>query len=170
MPGVQEDPRVAAQPPQQLSRPSPPLPGPPSQGQPPEPGQNMPFWNLTVGNHLQGVLLLVLLLLVFWGLWRMALPAIGKAWGGSDGAVVAESRDETLDPVGGAPLTLAEVADLQVALTEAGYDPGPVDGIMGEMTRRAADEARGELGLEQESDRRLLEILTLTLEMAGPSQ
>ena len=163
MPGVQEDPRAAGPATAQLSPPRPP-------GPPPDPDDGLPRWNLVVGNHLQGVVVLILILLGFWGLWTVAAPAIGDAFDGPYAAIVIESGDEILDPTGEAPLTLAEVADLQAALTEAGYDPGPTDGIMGELTRRAADEARTDLDLEQESDRRLLEVLTLASDQAEPDR
>ncbi len=163
MPGVQEDPRAAGPAPPQLS------PPPEPQGPPPDPDEGLPRWNLVVGYHLQAVMVLILLLLGFWGLWRVAVPAISDALNGPYAAVVIESGDEILDPTGEAPLTIAEVADLQTALAEAGYDPGPIDGIMGERTRKAAAEARAVLNLQQESDRRLLEVLTLAAEQSEPT-
>lgn len=160
MPGVQEDPRTAGPATAQLT------PPPTSQAPPAEPEDELSRWNLAVGNHLQGVMVLILVMLGLWYLWRVAAPAIGDAFDGPYAAIVIESGDEFLDPTGGTPLTIAEVADLQSALAEAGYDPGPVDGIMGELTRKAAAEARAVLDLEQESDRRLLEVLTLAAEQA----
>lgn len=41
----------------------------------------------------------------------------------------------------------ARIAEVQQALQVMGYDPGPVDGAMGENTRRAVKAFQGEFGL-----------------------
>ena len=67
------------------------------------------------------------------------------------------------------PLDGNEVAELQGALTQLGYSPGPVDGIMGELTRQAIDEAKADLGLVEASNRRLLETLETAVESLSSS-
>lgn len=107
-------------------------------------------------NHLQGVALLILLLLGLWAFWRYASPVLDDAIGGSDGAIVAVSGDDSEIE---ARLSTDEVAELQAALAAAGYDPGPVDGILGELTRTASAEARFELDLPDSSYRELIAAL-----------
>ena len=120
--------------------------------------------------HLQGTFLLIVLLLVFWWTLNWAVPILDSAVFGEDGAVVARAPLETDDQAADRgleqdqPLDGNEVADLQSALTQLGYSPGPIDGIMGELTRQAIDEAKVDVGLEEASDRRLLETLNAALE------
>ena len=121
--------------------------------------------------HLQGTFLLIVLLLVFWGMLNWAVPILDNAVFGDDGAIVARAPlevDDPADPERGLeedrPLDGSEVADLQGALTQLGYSPGPVDGIMGELTRQAIDEAKVDVGLVEASDRKLLETLQAALE------
>lgn len=121
--------------------------------------------------HLQGTFLLIVLLLVFWGMLSWAVPILDDAVFGDDGAIVARAPlevDDPADPERGLeedrPLDGNEVADLQGALTQLGYSPGPIDGIMGELTRQAVDEAKAEIGLVEASDRKLLETLEAALE------
>ena len=121
--------------------------------------------------HLQGTFLLIVLLLVFWGMLNWALPILDDAVFGDDGAIVARAPLEVEGPAGAErdleedrPLDGNEVADLQGALTQLGYNPGPVDGIMGELTRQAADEAKADVGLAEASDRKLLETLQAAVE------
>lgn len=121
--------------------------------------------------HLQGTFLLIVLLLVFWLTLSWAVPILDSAVFGEDGAVVARAPLETDDQVAAdrgleqdQPLDGNEVADLQSALTQLGYSPGPIDGIMGELTRQAIDEAKVDVGLEEASDRRLFETLKAALE------
>ena len=119
--------------------------------------------------HLQGAFLLIVLLLVFWGSLNWAGPIIDSALYGEDGAIVARAPSDDRDGVDGAseqvePLDGNEVAELQSALVQVGYSPGPVDGILGELTRSAIDEAKEDLGLAAASDRRLLETLETALE------
>ena len=121
--------------------------------------------------HLQGTFLLIVLLLVFWGMLNWALPILDDAVFGDDGAIVARAPLEAegpADPERGLeedrPLDGAEVADLQGALTQLGYSPGPIDGIMGELTRQAIDEAKVDVGLVEASDRKLLETLQAALD------
>ena len=121
--------------------------------------------------HLQGTFLLILLLLVFWGVLNWAVPILDDAVFGEDGAIVARAPLETDDPRAAdgvaaedAPLDGNEVLALQSALTQLGYSPGPIDGILGELTRQAVDEAKIDVGLSEASDRRLLNTLKAALE------
>ena len=121
--------------------------------------------------HLQGTFLLIVLLLVFWWTLDWAVPVLDSALLGEDGAIVARAPSEVDDPAGAdralerdEPLDGNEVAELQGALTQLGYDPGPIDGIMGELTRQAIDGAKEDVGLAEASDRRLLETLEAALE------
>ena len=121
--------------------------------------------------HLQGTFLLIVLLLVFWGMLNWAVPILDDAVFGEDGAIVARAPPEVDDPVDAGrgleedrPLDGNEVAGLQGALTQLGYSPGPIDGIMGELTRQAIDEAKADVGLVEASDRKLLETLQAALE------
>ncbi len=121
--------------------------------------------------HLQGTLLLIVLLLVFWWTLDWAVPVLDGALLGEDGAIVARAPLEVDNPADAdrvleqdEPLDGNEVAQLQGALTQFDYSPGPIDGIMGELTRQAIDEAKADLGLVEASDRRLLETLEAALE------
>ena len=112
-------------------------------------------------SHIQGLVLLIVLLIVFWVTWSKAGPVISDAFEGEDGAIVAESGDEVeIDPETNEevepPLTPDEIAELQSALTAAGYDPGPIDGIMGDQTINAATTARFDYGLSDATDRELI--------------
>ena len=120
--------------------------------------------------HLQGTFLLIVLLLVFWGMLTWAVPILDDAVFGDDGAIVGRAPLEVDDPADperdleeDRPLDGNEVADLQGALTQLGYSPGPIDGIMGELTRQAVDEAKADIGLAEASDRKLLETLEAAL-------
>ena len=118
--------------------------------------------------HLQGAFLLIVLLLAFWWALNWAGPIFDSALGGADGAIVARAPSEedaaTGDAAADEPLDGNEVAALQGALLQVGYSPGPIDGIMGELTRAAITEAKKDLGLVEESDRRLLETLESAVE------
>ena len=117
--------------------------------------------------HLQGAFLLIVLLLAFWWALNWAGPIFDSALGGADGAIVARAPTEdtaTGEAPADAPLDGNEVAALQGALLQVGYSPGPVDGIMGELTRAAIEEAKGDLGLLEASDRQLLETLETAVE------
>ena len=117
--------------------------------------------------HLQGAFLLIVLLLAFWWALSWAGPIFDSALGGADGAIVARApTDDTAtgEAEDDAPLDGNEVAALQGALLQVGYSPGPVDGIMGELTRAAIEEAKGDLGLVEASDRQLLETLETAVE------
>lgn len=120
--------------------------------------------------HLQGTFLLIVLLLAFWWMLGWAVPVLDDAVFGTDGAIVARARLEVDDPSAdrdqpqNEPLDGNEVAELQSALTQLGFNPGPIDGIMGELTRQAVGEAKTDLGLAEASDRKLLETLAAALE------
>ena len=121
--------------------------------------------------HLQGTFLLIVLLLAFWWMLSWAVPILDSALLGDDGAIVARAPLEVADPADAdraaqrdEALDGNEVADLQAALIQLGYSPGPIDGILGELTRQAIDEAKSDVGLAEESDRRLLETLEAALE------
>ncbi len=119
--------------------------------------------------HLQGAFLLIVLLLAFWWALNWAGPIFDSALGGADGAIVARAPSEEDAAAGEAasdePLNGNEVAALQGALLQVGYSPGPIDGIMGELTRAAITEAKKDLGLVEASDRRLLETLEQAVEI-----
>ncbi|RMH87211.1 MAG: hypothetical protein D6683_00220 [Actinomyces sp.] len=115
--------------------------------------------------HIQGVVVLVAVLAALWGTVRLAGPAVSDALSGQ-GAVAATPADDVVDLATGTaepadePLTADEFVQLQGGLLFAGYDPGPVDGIMGPSTRAAIDAARADLGLDDDaSDRDVLEAL-----------
>ena len=116
--------------------------------------------------HLQGASLLIVLLLVLWAVLDWAGTVISSALSGHDGAIVAKalvesddsSRDDTDDDPD-EPLDGDEIAELQAALVRFGYEPGPVDGILGDLTRIAIEGAKADLGLPAASDRRLIETL-----------
>ena len=119
--------------------------------------------------HLQGAFLLVVLLLAFWWALNWAGPIFDSALGGEDGAIVARAPTEedavaAIQAAADAPLDGDEVAALQAALLQVGYSPGPIDGIMGELTRAAIEEAKQDLGLVEASDRRLFETLEPAVE------
>lgn len=120
--------------------------------------------------HLQGTFLLIVLLLGFWWTLNWAVPILNDALFGDDGAVVARAPTEVDDPASierileDLPLDGNEVAELQGALIQLGYSPGPIDGIMGELTRQAVAEAKSDLGLVEASDRRLLNTLETAVE------
>ena len=109
--------------------------------------------------HLQGTFLLILLLLAFWHVLGWSTAVIGDALSGESRAISAVPR--TIDPASYDPLDNREVAALQAALAEFGYDAGPLDGILGPRTRAAVDQAKAALGLETRPDRLLLQTLTL---------
>ena len=117
--------------------------------------------HLGVSIHIQGMFLLILLLLAFWSMLEWGSGVITDALHGEKGAIVA--RTSSAKPGGSGisddSLDNAEVIAMQTALTEAGYEPGPIDGIMGDLTRSAMNQARTALGLTGHSDRTLLEEL-----------
>lgn len=124
--------------------------------------------------HLQGAFLLIILLLAFWWTLNWAGPIFDSALGGEDGAIVARAPSEEDASAALAvdePLDGNEVAALQGALLQVGYSPGPVDGIMGELTRAAVEEAKQDLGLVDASDRELLETLETVVDAleTGPN-
>ena len=104
--------------------------------------------------HVQGTSLLILLLLAFWYALGWSAAVIGDALSDEDGAIVAVAR--TGDASDYEPLTNSEVSALQSALADAGYDPGPLDGMLGIRTRRTIDLAKAEFGLEMLPDRLFL--------------
>ncbi len=121
--------------------------------------------------HLQGTFLLIVLLLAFWGILGWASPLISNAWSGPDGAIVARApadrQDSSLLSMGFAELealTPEEVAQLQTVLAALNFDPGSVDGILGNLTRSAVEDAKAAMGLPDVSDRRVLETLVSAVE------
>lgn len=117
--------------------------------------------------HIQGLFVLLGVGIALMVMARIAAPVLDDAFG-EDGAIVAESSDvedvvdlaaaeADLDP----PLTGDEVARLQADLIELGFDPGPVDGILGGGTRAAIDDAILQYQLDTAaSDRDVLEYVT----------
>ncbi len=111
-------------------------------------------------SHIQGVFILLIVGIALMFTARIAAPVLSEAFG-DEGAIVAESG-ELEDVVDLAvaeievdePLTSDEVFTLQDLLTSLGFDPGPVDGIMGANTRSAIVAAIEEYNLEAESSDR----------------
>ncbi|NCG25576.1 MAG: hypothetical protein GWP47_15790 [Actinobacteria bacterium] len=113
-------------------------------------------------SHIQGLFLLLLVGIALLGIARYAAPVVQEALG-EDGALQAESAPEDLSDLGAIdvevdpPLNGDEVGIVQDHLTRLGFDPGPVDGLMGPSTRTAIDEAIVEYQLNiGSSDRNLL--------------
>jgi hypothetical protein len=113
--------------------------------------------------HIQGFALLGLLLAALWGMTRLAAPTLSEAFG-ENGAVVAESAEdhveltietETVDP----ELTDEELTRLQFQLALAGFlDVNTdVDGLWGAVTRGAIADAAAEWGLDDPTDREILD-------------
>jgi peptidoglycan hydrolase-like protein with peptidoglycan-binding domain len=111
-------------------------------------------------SHIQGVFILLIVGIALMGTARIAAPVVKEALG-DEGAIVAESADvedvvdlsiSLTEP--DAPLDSDEVGVLQLYLTDLGFDPGPVDGLMGANTRSALIGAITEYQLaENSSDR-----------------
>lgn len=97
-------------------------------------------------SHIQGLFILLGVGIALMVLANIAAPVVTDAFG-EDGAIVAESAPEdVIDLASGGtevviPLTSEEVALLQANLTDLGFDPGPIDGILGGGTRAAIGEA-----------------------------
>ena len=123
---------------------------------------NLSVENSPMKSHIQGLFILLGVAIALLALANIAAPVLGDAFG-EDGAIVAESAaDDGADPTVEAaievPLDGEEVALLQANLTDLGFDPGPVDGILGNGTRSAINEAIVEYQLEiTASDRKVLE-------------
>lgn len=102
-----------------------------------------------------------MVLLAFWAVMDWGGAIIGSALVGEDRAIVARARDESDSSRGinDEPLSQTEISELQTALTDAGLDPGPIDGILGELTRTAIEEAAAAMRLTEPSDREVLEQL-----------
>ena len=97
--------------------------------------------------HIQGVFILLIVFIGVLFTARVAAPVLSDAFG-DEGAIVAESAevDEAADLTSAEaeedlPLTGEEVGQIQADLTALGFDPGPVDGIMGSSTQGAIDTA-----------------------------
>jgi peptidoglycan hydrolase-like protein with peptidoglycan-binding domain len=122
-------------------------------------------------SHIQGLFVLLGVAIATLVLARIAAPVLGDAFG-EDGAIVAESSDAddvvdlaSLESDVAIPLTGEEVARLQGSLVDLGFDPGPVDGILGNGTRSAIDEAILQYQLDAgASDRDVLDYVTSLLD------
>ena len=116
-------------------------------------------------SHIQGLFILLGVGIALMALATIAAPVVGDAFG-EDGAIVAESAPEDVVDLAAAdaevvvPLTGEEVALLQANLTELGFDPGPIDGILGGGTRAAVGEAILEYQLDTTASNR--EVLDYT--------
>lgn len=113
-------------------------------------------------SHIQGLFLLLIVGIALLGLAKYAAPIVQEAIG-EDGALQAESAPEddvdlaALNAEIDLPLNGDEVGIVQDHLTRLGFDPGPVDGLMGPSTRTAIDDAINEYQLNISlSDRDLL--------------
>jgi len=111
-------------------------------------------------SHIQGVFILLIVGIALMGTARIAAPVVREALG-DEGAIVAESSDvedvvdlsiSAIEP--DAPLNSEEVGVLQLYLTDLGFDPGPVDGLMGANTRSALIAAAAEYQLAEDSSDR----------------
>lgn len=122
-------------------------------------------------SHIQGIFVLLGVGIAVLVLARIAAPVLSDAFG-EDGAIVAESADvddvvdlAALETDLDVALSGDEVAQLQGSLVDLGFDPGPVDGILGNGTRAAIDDAIAEYQLEATaSDRDVLEYVTSLLD------
>jgi peptidoglycan hydrolase-like protein with peptidoglycan-binding domain len=120
-------------------------------------------------HHFQGVILLIVMLLALWVTLSMAGPVVSDALTGEERALNAESSDvepQDLDEDAPPPLTEEEVIELQAALTEAGYSPGAIDGLMGPSTLSAVDLAMADRNLPETTTYRSL-TSRLQAEIAG---
>ncbi len=123
---------------------------------------NLSFENSPMKSHIQGLFILLGVGIALLALANIAAPVLDDAFG-EDGAIVAESgaddgADPAVDEAIVVPLDGEEVALLQTNLTDLGFDPGPVDGILGNGTRSAINEAIVEYQLDiSASDREVLE-------------
>ncbi len=138
--------------------------------QPPTSG--VMFGNLTPRDspmrfHIQGLFVLLGVGIALLVMARIAAPVLDDAFG-EDGAIVAESSDaEDIVDLAAAeteadlPLTGDEVAVLQADLTQLGFEPGPIDGILGTGTRAAISTAILQYQLDTAAtDRDVLEYVT----------
>lgn len=138
--------------------------------QPPTSG--VMFGNLTPRDspmrfHIQGLFVLLGVGIALLVMARIAAPVLDDAFG-EDGAIVAESSDaEDIVDLAAAetevdlPLTGDEVAVLQADLTQLGFEPGPIDGILGTGTRAAISAAVLQYQLDTAAtDRDVLEYVT----------
>jgi len=111
-------------------------------------------------SHIQGIFILLIVGIALMITARIAAPVVKEALG-DEGAIVAESADvedvvdlSILLAEPDAALDSDEVGVLQLYLTDLGFDPGPVDGLMGAATRSALIAAIAEYQLaENSSDR-----------------
>lgn len=115
--------------------------------------------------HIQGLALLLILAAVLWGTAELAGPALGDAFG-DDGALVAESPEDEVDLSAGFDeepdeLTDIEVGTVQWLLWLQGFleSEADIDGVLGNDTRRAMQDAKGAFDFAGASDRALLEYL-----------
>lgn len=120
-------------------------------------------------HHFQGVILLIVMLLALWVTLRTAGPVVSDALTGDERALVAESSEvalQDLDEDAPPPLAEEEVLELQAALTEVGYSPGTIDGVLGPATQEAADLAIADRSLPETTTYRSL-TSRLQAEIAG---
>lgn len=130
------------------------------------------FGNLTPRDspmrfHIQGLFVLLGVGIALLVMARIAAPVLDDAFG-EDGAIVAESSDaEDIVDLAATetevdlPLTGDEVAVLQADLTQLGFEPGPIDGILGTGTRAAISAAILQYQLDTAAtDRDVLEYVT----------
>ena len=115
-------------------------------------------------SHIQGVFVLLFVGIALMGLARYAAPVLSEAFG-DEGAIIAKSA-EPEDPAN-APLTGEEVIELQTNLTALGFDPGPVDGILGSITKAAIAAAINQYELAEESSHRAVLVHTVSLNDAA---
>jgi hypothetical protein len=84
------------------------------------------------------------------GLTILEGVVIGGVAGGVVGGVTDESQIDLGDPIWAdddQPANSTAVARVQAGLTQLGYDPGPVDGVMGSQTRQAIEDYQRDNGL-----------------------
>ncbi len=114
-------------------------------------------------NHIQGVVLLLILAAALWASSKLAVPALSDAFG-DNGAVVAESNEDVVDLSTGSesvqpetPLTPEDVFTIQWHLALGGFlEAEDIDGILGKDTRNAMTAAKAAFGIPLASDRNLM--------------
>ncbi|MEM9201407.1 MAG: peptidoglycan-binding domain-containing protein [Actinomycetota bacterium] len=128
-------------------------------------------------SHIQGLFVLLGVGIAVLVLARIAAPVLSDAFG-DEGAIVAESADvddvvnlAAADAELEVALTGDEIAQLQADLTNLGFDPGPIDGILGNGTRAAIDAAIAEYQLDTAaSDRDVLDYVTALLNAVAAAE
>ena len=109
-------------------------------------------------NHVQGVVLLMVLVVGVWAAARAVLPGLDFGFVAEEAVETGEAEDVVDLSSADDALTADELQAFQWFLTNEGYDTKGVDGVMGPATRAAIQQAIEGYGLPPTtSDRGLLE-------------